>query len=301
MHTLSTNCLYQRAYVVIGEMDRMLGGALDTRHAAMAARVKDGLRRHLWMPERGRFRYLVDPWGVDDAQEGLGHAFADLFAISPAATVSNLQRAPAGLPSLWPSYARYAGLGGERSSQGRHAGLIWPHVEGFAAEAACRAGQPHLAWETIDRFAVRALRDGHVTECYHPEDGLPDGGVQEIDPGQPADWHAWCLGPRVGTSEGQPIHAWLSQPRTTWGSTALWRLALRVLAGLDPRPDGLHITPCLPPGMAGLHLSGLRWRAASIDLRIEAGRPQRLTVDGRHVPHIPADASGHLSVVVHAA
>ena len=300
MHALSTNCLYQRAYAVLGAMDRLLGNGMDAHHAAMAERTAASIRRHFWKAEERRFRYIVDPWGADERQEGLGHAFADLFGISPEPTVASLHQADAGLPCLWPTYPRYAGLGGARSSHGRHAGLIWPHVEGFAAEAAARGGAPALAWSMLRRLAARALRDGQFSECYHPDDGLPDGGVQEIDPGDPADWHAWCLGPRVGSFDGIPLHAWLSQPRTTWGATALWRLVLRVLAGLDPRPDGLHVSPCLPDGSGALHLTGLRWHQAVIDLHIEPGRNHHLSIDGHAATAVPCGASGHLTVIAHA-
>lgn len=300
MHTLSTNCLYQRAYAILGEMDAALGVMPDAEHAAKAERLAVAIRQHLWRADAGCFRYLVDPWSTDDRQEGLGHAFADLFAISPQLTVAGLTCTAAGLPSLWPTYPRYVGLTTARASYGRHSGLVWPHVEGFAAEAAARAGRPDLAWATIRRCAARALRDGHFSECYHPDDGLPDGGVQEIDPGQPADWHAWCLGPQVGSFADVPIHAWLSQPRTTWGATALWRLVLRVVAGLDPRSDGLHISPWLPPGSTGVEVQGLRWHGATIALRIEPGTRHRLSVDGQPVAVVPLQASGHLSVVAHA-
>jgi hypothetical protein len=287
MHSLSTNCLYHQAYVIVERMDRMLGNPPDAHHLAMADRVKAGILKYLWMPEVGRFRYMVDPWGADDRQEGLGHAFAALFGLGSA----SLTCTPAGLPALWPTYERYADLG-----YGRHSGLVWPHVEGFAAEAAAQCGDPASAWQTIERFTARALRDGHFTECYHPESGLPEGGVQEIDPGQPADWHAWCLGEQVGTFAGTAIHRWQSQPRTTWGATALWRLVLRVLAGLDPRPDGLHVRPCLPPGAPPLHLRGIRWHGAELEFRIASGlRHAAVTIPtsllGHHVIDIPSEPS----------
>jgi hypothetical protein len=298
MHSLSTNCLYQRAYVVLGEMDRALGSEPDAHHAVMAERVAGAIRRDFWMADKGRFRYLVDPWGGDDRQEGLGHAFACLFGLAsdPGAVLGNLKHAPSGLPCLWPTYARYANRDPERASYGRHAGLIWPHVEGFAADAAARAGRPEMAWDTMRRFAQRALRDGQFSECYHPEDGLPDGGLQEIDPGAPQDWHAWCLGPQLGVSDGAPVHRWLSQPRTTWGATALWRLALRVLAGLDPRVAGLAVEPQLPPGSQTLHVQGLRWRAAELDLTVVPGPGRRLLVNGREEALVPCDVSGRVRV-----
>ncbi|MFM2091004.1 MAG: hypothetical protein RLZZ127_1493 [Planctomycetota bacterium] len=296
MHALSTNAIHARAYGILGEMDRALGTTPDPHHAAMAARVRDGIMAHLWMPERGRFRYLADPWGGDDRQEGAGHAFASLFGIGPAAAVLELDTAPAGLPCLTPGYPRYAGLG-----IGRHSGLVWPHVEGLVAEAAARAGRPEAAWAALARMAGRIHRDGMVTECYDPVTGLPDGGVQEIDPGAPADWHAWCLEGRVGTAQGHPVHRWRSQPRVCWGAATLWRLVLRILAGLDPAPDGLRIRPCLPPGAAPLHLSGIRWHGAILDIRIEPGRVHRMTVDGRPADRVPAGVEGRIAVRLTAA
>jgi glycogen debranching enzyme len=296
MHALSTNCLYQRAYAVLGEMDRWLGQPADPHHAAMAATVADGIRRHLWDAGAGRFRHCVDPWGADERQESLGTALAVLFGLGSDGLIGRMHHEPAGLPSIWPTHARYTGLTGDRPSIGRHSGLVWPHVEGFAAEAAARSGEPAIAWATLRRFAQRALRDGQFTECYHPLDGMPDGGVQEIDPGAPEDWHAWCLGPRVGTFAGTPIHQWQSQPRTTWGSVALWRLVLRVVAGLDPGPDGLRIAPRLPPGASPLRLSGIRWREAVLDIRIEPGHRHRLLIDGRPAEAVPGDAVGDMDV-----
>ena len=291
MHSLSTNCLYYHALTILGEMDRWLGRTPDAHHAALAAQLRAGILTHLWLPEQGRFRYMVDPWGADDRQEGLGHGLAALFGLMPERSLGRLATTPAGLPCVTPGYPRYDGLG-----IGRHSGLVWPHVEGFVAEAAARTGEPELAWATVARFAQRALRDGHYTECYHPQTGLPDGGVQEITVGAPEDWHSWCIGPQVGTAQGHPVHAWQSQPRTTWGATALWRLAIRVLAGLDPRPDGLHINPCLPPDAGPMHLRGIHWRGAVLDIRIDAGTRHRLMVDGRPTAAIGPDATGALSI-----
>ena len=291
MHSLSTNCLYYRALTILGEMDQWLGRRADVHFDTLAAQVRSGILKHLWMPEQGRFRYMVDPWGSDDRQEGLGHGLAALFGLMPERSLGRLASAPAGLPCVTPGYPRYDSLG-----VGRHSGLVWPHVEGFVAEAAARTGEPELAWATIDRFTQRALRDGHFTECYHPQTGLPDGGVQEITVGAPADWHAWCIGPQVGAAQSHPVHAWQSQPRTTWGATALWRLALRVLAGLDPRPDGLHFTPCLPSGAGPLHLHGIRWRGAELDIRIDPGCSHRLTINGRPASEVAPDATGTLFV-----
>jgi hypothetical protein len=49
-----------------------------------------------------------------------------------------------------------------------------------------------------------------------------------------------------------------------------------------------------------MHLTGLRWHQAVVDLHIEPGRNHRLSVDGHEAAAVPNGASGHLTVIAHA-
>jgi len=293
MHALSTNCLYFRAYEILGEMDRALGRIPDPRAAESAARLRVSILKNFRIPKSELFRYYVDPWGSDDRQEGMGHAYALMFGLvdDTRKFVEAVRQTPAGLPCLWPGYGRYDGTQ-PRARYGRHAGLVWPQVQALWADACAGAGCFEAAFAEMDHLAEKALRDGNFFECYHPDDGLPEGGVQEIEPGAPADWHSWCLLERHETLPGGPLLRWVSQPRTTWGATGYMRLVLNICAGLRPMVDRLELKPHLPRGMNRLHLAGLRWRAATLDLTVTRRDSDFLYLDGQPVESIPAGLTG---------
>ena len=81
MHALSTNCLYVEAYRIAEEMARELGEAPDPKWLQRRTELRATINRCFWIDDVGRYRYLVDPFGGSDVQEGLGHAFALLFGI----------------------------------------------------------------------------------------------------------------------------------------------------------------------------------------------------------------------------
>lgn len=300
MRSLSTNCLYLNAYDLIGKMDAALGRTPDGKYAAFAAKLRAAILKNFCM-ESGLFRYSVDPWGTDDRQEGMGHAYALMFGLvsDPAAFVNAVARTPHGIACLWPGYGRYDGtVDGDRARIGRHSGLVWPQVQALWADACAGAGCHEAAFAEMDHLAKKALRDGNFYECYHPDDGLPEGGVQEIEPGSPADWHEWCLMERHEDLPGGPLLRWVSQPRTTWGATGYLRLVLNICAGLRPQADRLEISPHLLSGMDHLHLAGLRWRAATLDLHVTRSGKSGLLLDGGPVAAIPADLTGSHQVEV---
>ncbi len=294
MRALSTNCLYLNAYDLIGKMDTALGATPEIRYSDFSAKLRSAILK-IFRMDSGLFRYYVDPRGTDDRQEGMGHAFALLFGLvdDPSVFVKDVKTTPHGIPCLWPGYHRYDGtVDGGRARLGRHAGLVWPQVQALWADACAAAGCHDEAFAEMDHLAKKALRDGNYFECYHPDDGLPEGGVQEIEPGSPADWHAWCLMEQHEPLPGGPLLRWVSQPRTTWGATGYVRLVLNVCAGLRPQTDRLEIAPHLPRGMNRLHLTGLRWRASTLDLTVTRSGFRTLRLDGCETPNVPADISG---------
>jgi glycogen debranching enzyme len=302
MRTLSTNCLYMRAFEIITAMDQALGLTADPSLAAQAQQLRQAIQQVFWCDALGRFRYYDDPWGTDDRQEGMGHAFALLFGLvnDPATMIARVYRSAAGLPCVWPGYPRYEGLvDGNRQRYGRHAGLVWPQVQAFWTEACARAGCWPETWAELDTLMAKALRDGNFAECYHPDDGLPEGGVQEIEPGQPEDWHRWCLRERHELLPGGPLLRWVSQPRTTWGATGMMRIMLHVCAGLTPMTDRMLVRPKLPPGVKQLSLTNVQWRQATLDFTILGTGTPSLHLDGNPVEDISAELAGRHQVVAH--
>ncbi len=278
MHALSTNCVYLRAYELAARIAAELGIAADPSWTEKADALRAQINAHFWDGERGTYRYLVDAEGGCDRQEGMGIALAMLFGVADPARAALLcertHRTAAGIPCVWPAYERYASVE-PGYSYGRHSGTVWPHIQGFWADACAGSGRTDLAFEELSLLARAAARDAHFTEILHPDTGLPYGGLQESG------------------SEG--IRLWPSCRRQTWSATAFLRVILRVVFGMSPGIEGLALAPVLPPGVEEAVIDGLRYRGASlrIALRGTGSRIVSCTIDGQPVDRVVIEPGRH--------
>ena len=283
MHALSTNCLYAFVYDVLDAMARELGVAPDPRWETRSERIREAINTHFWIPEREHYRYLVDPFGGSDVQEGLGHAFAILFDVADDTRREALLRAqtitPNGIPCLWPCFDRYR----RDEHYGRHSGTVWPPIQGFWAEAVSRCGRADLFEFELRTLAARAVRDGQYFELYHPETGLPYGGLQE--------WESRGI-----------VDDWESFPHQTWSATAFIRMIVMCVAGTRFDVDAVRFEPLIPPTFERIDLVGLPYRNATlgISIRGRGNYVERVLLDGREAeaPSIPADAAGTHSIEI---
>ena len=176
---LSTNCLYYRAYQVAGLMAAAVGQTPEPAWAAAARSLHTAINTRFWSEELGHYRYLVDAPGNEDRQEGLGLAFALLFGVADDTRASRIfdsvQLTPHGIACVWPTFARYAQPG----EFGRHSGPIWPQVNTAWALACAARGRIDLARNELQLLTAKACRDLGFIEVFHPETGLPYGGLQE--------------------------------------------------------------------------------------------------------------------------
>jgi glycogen debranching enzyme len=282
MFTLSTNCAYLRAYDLLGRMAAALGQRPNPVWKGKASLLWFAINRRFWKPELGRYATLIDPWGTDDRQEAIGLAFSVLFGAADRARresiFRNVQLTPAGMPCLWPTYERYARLGGF----GRHSGTVWPHAEAFWADAAARAGHADLFAYDLTRMADRAVRDGQFYELYNPITGEPYGGLQE-----------------AGT---RGVVLWDSQPHQTWSATGFVRLVLFDLAGMRFDERGIAFEPMLPDDLDKVDLMGIPYRDATLDIHITGSGSHivRMTINGQpSADHrVGSTASGRVVVAI---
>jgi Mannosylglycerate hydrolase MGH1-like glycoside hydrolase domain/Glycosyl hydrolase family 65, C-terminal domain len=282
MHALSTNCLYVAVYRALVAAADELGALVDATWETKATSLCEAIDRHFWLPERGHYRYLVDPFDGSDVQEGLGHALAILFGIADAERRDSIFRiqhvTSEGIPCLWPPFVRYRRSGG----YGRHSGTVWPPVQGFWAEAAARYGRDDLLGHELWTVARRAVRDGQFFELYHPDTGLPYGGLQE-----------W---------EGRGIvDTWESYPHQTWSATSFLRMILLGVIGMRFEPGGVRFQPVLPPGLRKVKLEGIRYRNASVEIDVRGAGTTIVgcLVDGEDAdPFLPAGERGNHVVEV---
>ncbi len=277
MHACSTNCLYEHAYRLLALMTREAGDVPEPQWERKADALRRAIKQHFWDDEKGNLRYLVDPFGGCDCQEGMGSAFAVLFDIvtpQEAARIFQSQHlTPHGIPCLWPTFDRYSRLAstpprrpgshrsepGAASNYGRHSGTIWPQVNGLWAEAALRNQRADLFEQELLGLAAKVERDGQFAEIYHPATGRIYGGLQE------------CGGKPDGIVE------WESCKRQTWCATAFLRMILYGVCGLRPGGGGLHVQPNLPSGTDCVALTGLPFQGKLYNLEVrrqdDSGNP----------------------------
>lgn len=283
MQVLSTNCLYQNAYVLAGKMAAELGIAAPQSWIRKAEVLKQAIQKQLWSKELGRFRYFTDPWGGCDREEGLGHSFALMFGIVDAeqaeSIFSKVHVTEYGIPCVWPTYERYTEPGGDIF--GRHSGTVWPHVQGFWAEAAARYHKAEILRKEMLALAENACRDGQFTEIYHPLTGLPTGGRQE---------------------HRGPMRDWPPKDRQTWSATAFIRMILMGLIGMRFEPSGIVFDPCAPSDFKKLSLSQLRYRRMELEIEMTGpgNKIVEFSVDGNPsgTPRLSAEGTGSRSISI---
>ncbi len=255
MFALSTNCLYYQAYVLVDKMGKELGKKTDHQQKAQA--MKDAINRYFWMEDKGRYLYLVDPFGNCDHMEGIGNAFVLLFEIADAEqtqkVLENQHITPCGISCVWPTFDRYKNS--EGTSYGRHSGTIWPHIQAFWADAALRNGRSDLFDGEFNRLTQWSVRDGHFAEIYHPDTGVIYGGVQEDN------------------REG--IRLWESCKKQTWSATGYLHMLFANILGMQFEENGVRFVPYLPDGISVLEVSDLRIRGKVYNIYVKGS--------GRHI------------------
>jgi glycogen debranching enzyme len=233
----------------------------------------------------GTFNYLIDPEGICDSQEGLGHAFAILFDLTSdeqAASVLSAQHITlAGIPCVWPTFPRYAALGGF----GRHSGTVWPFISGFWGEAALKHSRFDLFERELKSLTANINRDGQCAEIYHPLTGEIYGGLQE-------------------SGSGPARMDWVSCARQSWTASAYLRVLLTGLFGLRFSPEGISFQPYLPADTHRAQINGIFYRACKLDLTVE-GRGGRVVECYRNgsktQPFLPADLHGEQRIQLRMA
>ena len=229
MKALSTNCIYEHAFRIIAGFARCTGKD-SSEWTGRADELKEAIRLAFRNPATGLFDYLAKEC---DAQESLGLAFAILFGIADGeesrSILAHAYRTRHGIPCVWPAFPPY-----NRKGYGRHCGTVWPHIQGFWALAALKAGRGELFAEELFALASHAVRDGQFAEIYHPEDGRIYGGIQE---------------------GGGEYLEWRSCGRQTWSAAAFLAMVFYGIFGLNP--DGSPGQPFLPEGIRYAKLEGL--------------------------------------------
>lgn len=226
VYSLSLNCVYFEAYRICADFAKQLKLPYEAFEKKASA-MKTAILKHFPNEKTGLFDYFVNE---SVAQEGLGLAYAILFDIADKqqseSFFTHAHITSHGIPCEWPPFSRYTELG--ESEYGRHCGTIWTLVNGAWALAAKKAKKYDFFEKELFSVSQKAVRDLNFYEIYHPDTGLPYGGVQE-----------W---------EGK-IVPWQSCRKQSWSATAFLAMLYKGIAGIDVNGNKLTVTPYLPEGL----------------------------------------------------
>ena len=274
MMTLSTNCLYYHAYVLADEMAEELGKAKQYEEKAKA--MYEAINRHFWSEEKGNYRYIVDDFGGCEHEEGIGVSFAILFQIADAEKISKIMKnqhvTEKGIPCVWPTFKRYETEDG--MGFGRHSGTVWPHVQGFFADAAAKNGEAAVFDRELKAQTENAVKYYQFAEIYHPITGEIYGGRQERD--------------------HRGIVEWRSEPYQTWSATAYLRNIYLDLIGMQFDTDGIHFQPVKTELAVDMSLRNFRYRNCVLNIQVHrTNQGVRFLLDGNEtVAFVTKDLTG---------
>jgi hypothetical protein len=250
MHTLSTNAVYHRVYVLLSKMAKVLDEKANPEWDQKAKALKKAVNQYFWDQEKSNYNYLIDPFGNCDAQEGMGIAFCLLFKIADEKQTSSIFETtviePAGIPCVYPSFPRYRDT--TIDSYGRHSGTVWPHIQGFWAEAAMQYHRTDIFDYEFNALTDHAIRDFQFVEIYHPTKRTKYGGLQEPHLKNQTEW--FCA------------------ERQTWSATAYLRMIFKSIIGMQFSESGISFQPYLPQHINEVSLLGLKYKNMMVDIHI---------------------------------
>ena len=258
MQTLSTNCLYSHAYMLLEKMATVLK-VKQQDWLKKGKMLKAKINEIFWNKEKGYYNYITGPLGDSDYQEGMGNSFAILFDIADKEKTENIFKyiyvSKYGIPCLWPVFPRY------KEDFGRHNGTIWPHIQGFWGHAAAITNKPDIFSHEFMNLTKSASRESQFTEIIHPLSGRPYGGLQECNE--------------------KGIISWDSCRRQTWSATAYIRLALFGLAGMKFQEDGICFNPVKINGVNEISITNLLYQGKFIIININFGKSTEISINGK--------------------
>lgn len=281
MYTLSTNCLYYYAYVLADKMALELGE--NVKYISKAEKMRSAINKVFWNEEKGNYDYIYDEFGGCDSLEGIGISFAILFDVADEEQKKRIFKNQVitkhGIACVYPSFKRYDTPDG--MGCGRHSGTVWPHVQGFWADAAATNDESEIFYNEFITQTDNAMRYHQFAEIYHPVTGQIYGGIQE----------RW----------GKGISSWNSEPFQTWSATAYLRNVYMNVLGMRFDTEGIIFAPFGCRGLNKIELNNFSYRDATINISIigEGKKIKSFKLNGvESKPFISKDLKGEFEVSI---
>jgi hypothetical protein len=271
---LGTNAAHYQGNIVLALMARQLGHGDATLQAEdRAARIKQGINQHLWLPDKGyygQFRYGRVHQQVSPKAEALGEALAVLFGVAEGSRASTVvARTPVmdyGVPCIYPQISGIPPY---------HNNAVWPFVQSYWGLAAAKVGN-----ETAFLESLMAVARPAALFLTNKENFVASNGD--------------FAGTQINSSN------------MLWSLSGALGLVYKGLFGMDFQPSQLTFRPFVPQALAGTRrLSNFRYRGAVLDIEMTGfGQGiQRITLDGQPLPEatLPATITGAHTVRIELA
>lgn len=280
IYALSTNCLYYYAYILADKMACEL--EKPQKYSFRAENMKKAINSVFWNKEKQTYNYIYDKFGGCDSAEGMGLSFALLFDIADEekkqAVIKNAPSTPYGFPCVYPSFSRYNTPDG--MGFGRHSGTVWPHIQGFWADAMALNRKVEKFDKEFKAQTDNAIRYYQFAEIYHPLTGEIYGGRQERS--------------KKGISE------WDSEPYQTWSATAYLRNVYMNLVGMRFETDGIRFMPVGSSLTDSVTLKSVRYRDSVLNIHLsgKGNIVKKFFINGeiQMKPFVPSNQKGNVNI-----
>lgn len=267
---LGTNAVHFQANAVLAEMAKILGqSAAAKKHEAMAQRIKDGINRYLWLPEKGYYAQFI--YGrnfkiVSPKAEALGESLCVLFGIADAEKAASIiAKSPVTAFGNTCIYPQIPGI------PPYHNDAVWPFVQSYWAMASAKAGNSASVMESI-------------AAVYRPAALFLTNKENFV------------------ASNGDFAGTQINSSNMLWSLSGSLALVHKVLFGIEFKSDRLVFQPFVPKELNGTRrLTNFRYRNLVLDVEVRGFGDQIKTflLDGRpSKPEILSEGSGSHSIKI---
>jgi hypothetical protein len=262
---LGTSAVHYQTNVVLAEMAKLMNDkASADKYLKIAEKIKAGINKHLWMPEKGyygQFLYGRKYKSLSPRSEALGEALTVLFNIADAQRakqlVANTPVNNFGIPCIYPQIPNIPPY---------HNNAVWPFVQSYWALAAAKAGNENAVMQSLGAI-------------YRPAALFLTNKENFV------------------ASNGDFAGTQINSSNMLWSLSGNISMIYKVLFGMDFRANSLVFKPFVPKVLAGNRtLNNFKYRQANINISMEGfgNVIKSITLDGKPLANaeIPASLKG---------
>jgi Bacterial alpha-L-rhamnosidase 6 hairpin glycosidase domain len=262
---LGTNAVHYQANIVLSEMAEALNEKeIAAKHFAIAEKIKAGINKYLWMPEKGyyaQYLYGRNFKMLSPRSEALGEALCILFGIADerkaARIIASVPSTDFGITCIYPQIPNIPPY---------HNNAVWPFVQSYWALASAKSGNEKSVIESICNIYRPAALFLTNKENYVADNG---------------DF--------AGTQ--------INSSNMLWSLSGNLSLIHKIIFGMEFQQDKLLFHPFVPKSLIGKHaLTNFKYRNAVLDIEIDGygNKIKKFEFDGKEniKAEIPADLSG---------